>query len=359
MLLNDRYIGLMSGTSVDGVDAVLADFADSKVKAQGHVHLPFTPALREALQGLMQTGADEIERAGDASVALSKCYAEAVASLLVKTGMKAEQVAAIGAHGQTIRHRPERGFTTQLNAPAHLSELTGISVVADFRSRDVAAGGQGAPLVPAFHAAVFSGAAPRAVVNIGGIANVTLMAPLGSGEPVRGFDTGPGNTLMDAWCERHTGKAFDDGGAWGGTGRVDERLLETFLAEPYFDKPPPKSTGRELFNMTWLDAKLAAFGSSVAATDVQATLVALTARSIANAVGERECYVCGGGAFNTALMRQLPRAQSTQVLGVDPTQVEALAFAWLARQCFASESGNVPEVTGAKGPRILGAVYPA
>ena len=172
-------------------------------------------------------------------------------------------------------------------------------------------------------------------------------------------DTGPGNTLMDAWCERHTGKAFDDGGAWGATGRVDERLLETLLAEPYFDKPPPKSTGRELFNMTWLDAKLAAFGSSVAAADVQATLVALTARSIANAVGERECYVCGGGAFNTALMRQLPRAQSTQALGFDPMQVEALAFAWLARQCFASESGNVPEVTGAKGPRILGAVYPA
>ena len=359
MLLNDRYIGLLSGTSVDGVDAVLADFADSKVKTLGHVHLPFSPALREALQGLMQTGADEIERAGDASVALAKCYAEAVASLLVKTGMKAEQVAAIGAHGQTIRHRPERGFTTQLNAPAHLSELTGISVVADFRSREVAAGGQGAPLVPAFHAAVFSGAAPRAVVNIGGIANVTLMAPRGIGEPVRGFDTGPGNTLMDAWCERHTGKAFDDGGAWGATGRVDERLLAMLLAEPYFDKPPPKSTGRELFNMTWLDAKLTAFGSGVAATDVQATLVALTARSIANAVGERECYVCGGGAFNTALMRQLPRALSTQVLGVDPMQVEALAFAWLARQCFASASGNVPEVTGAKGPRILGAVYPA
>ena len=366
MLLNDRYIGLMSGTSVDGVDAVLADFANlenGQVKTLGHVHLPFAPALREALQSLMQSGADEIERAGDASVALVKCYAEAVAALLMKTGTKAQQVAAIGAHGQTIRHRPERGFTTQLNAPAHLSELTGISVVADFRSRDVAAGGQGAPLVPAFHAAVFSGAARRAVVNIGGIANVTLLPAFlpesGSSEPLRGFDTGPGNTLIDAWCERNTGRAFDDGGSWGATGRVDERLLAAMLAEPYFDKAPPKSTGRELFNMAWLDAKLATFGSNVAATDVQATLVALTARSIANAVGERECYVCGGGVFNTALMRQLPGAQSTQALGVDPMQVEALAFAWLARQCFAGAPGNVPDVTGAKGPRILGAVYPS
>ena len=359
MLLNERYIGLMSGTSVDGVDAVVADFSDDKVRTIGHVHVPFTPALRAQLQALMQPGADEIERAGDASVALAQAYADAVAQLLAKTNLVAKDIAAIGAHGQTIRHRPERGFTTQLNAPAHLSELTGISVVADFRSRDVAAGGQGAPLVPAFHAAVFQGDAPRAVVNIGGIANVTLLPAKGSTEPVRGFDTGPGNTLLDAWCERHTGRAFDDGGTWGATGRVDERLLAALLAEPYFGKAAPKSTGRELFNRAWLDAKLAAFGSSFAAADVQATLVALTARSIASAVGERECYVCGGGVFNAALMRQLPRALSTQALGVDPMQVEALAFAWLARQCFASAPGNVPEVTGAKGPRILGAVYPA
>lgn len=359
MLLNDRYIGLMSGTSVDGVDAVLADFSDIKIVTLGHVHLPFVPTLREVLQGLMTSGADEIERAGDASVALARCYASAVAALLDKAGVKSSQVAAIGAHGQTIRHRPERGFTLQINQPALIAELSGISVVADFRSRDVAAGGQGAPLVPAFHAAAFSGALPLAVVNIGGIANVTLLPVQGGSEPVRGFDTGPGNTLMDAWCERHTGKVFDDGGDWGATGHLNERLLAVLLADPYFDTAPPKSTGRELFNMTWLEAKLAAFGSSVAAADVQATLVALTARSIANAVGERECYVCGGGVFNAALMAQLPGAQSTQVLGVDPMQVEALAFAWLARQCFASAPGNVPEVTGAKGPRILGAVYPA
>ena len=359
MLLNERYIGLMSGTSVDGVDAVLADFANERVQTLAHAHLPFVPALREMLQGLMQSGVDEIERAGDASVALARVYADAVVAVLATAGLQAKDVAAIGAHGQTIRHRPERGFTTQLNAPAYLSELTGIAVVADFRSRDVAAGGQGAPLVPAFHAAVFTGDKPRAVVNIGGIANVTLLPARGGSERVRGFDTGPGNTLLDAWCERHTGNPFDDGGAWGAGGNVDQRLLAALLAEPYFIKAAPKSTGRELFNLAWLEAKLGALGSPVAAQDVQATLVCLTARSIAAVVGDRECFVCGGGVFNAALMQQLPQAQSTRALGVDPMQVEALAFAWLARQCFASAPGNVPEVTGAKGPRILGAVYPA
>jgi anhydro-N-acetylmuramic acid kinase len=359
MLLNDRYMGLMSGTSVDGVDAVLADFADGKVKTLGHVHLPFAPELRSALQSLMQSGADEIERSGDASVALAQCYAQAVASLLEKTGMKAGQVAAIGAHGQTIRHRPERGFTTQLNAPALLSELTGISVVADFRSRDVAAGGQGAPLVPAFHAAVFQGDLPRAVVNVGGIANVTLIPPNGSPEPVRGFDTGPGNTLMDAWIARQMGEEFDANGAWAETGAVNEALLARLLVEPYFFQAAPKSTGRELFNLAWLDAQLAALAKPVSAVDVMRTVAELTIRSVSAAVGERECYVCGGGVFNAVLMRGWPKANSTEVLGVAAMQVEALAFAWLARQCFASAPGNVPEVTGAKGPRILGAVYPA
>ncbi len=362
MLLTDRYIGLMSGTSVDGVDAVLADFADGQVKTLAHVHEAFAPALRGQLQALMASGTDEIERAGDASVALAKVYAEATAALLRKTGLKATDVAAIGAHGQTVRHRPERGFTLQINQPALLAELTGISVVADFRSRDVAAGGQGAPLVPAFHAAVFQGDKPRAVVNIGGIANVTLLPAKGSSEPVRGFDTGPGNTLLDAWCERHTGKPFDEGGVWGASGRIDVALLTRMLGEPYFAQAAPKSTGRERFNVAWLEAMLAGQGHALDAVDVQATLVALTARTIADTLhqtGIDECFVCGGGGFNAALMRALPGAQSTAVLGVDPMHVEALAFAWLARQCFASAPGNVPAVTGAKGPRILGAVYPA
>ncbi len=362
MLLNDRYIGLMSGTSVDGVDAVIADFSDYKVRTIGHVHAPFAPALRAQLQALMQSGADEIERAGDASVALAHAYADAVAQLLEKTNLAAKDIAAIGAHGQTIRHRPERGFTTQLNAPAHLTELTGIAVVADFRSRDVAAGGQGAPLVPAFHAAVFQGDKPRAVVNIGGIANVTLLPAKGSHGAVRGFDTGPGNTLLDAWCERHTGQPFDASGAWAAAGRVDALLLTSLLADPYFAQLAPKSTGRERFNLAWLDTALAVQGRTLAAVDVQATLASLTAMTINNALlahGVESCFVCGGGVFNRTLLRALLGAQSTSALGVDPMQVEALAFAWLARQCFASASGNLPLVTGAKGPRILGAVYPA
>ena len=362
MLLNERYIGLMSGTSVDGIDAVAADFSDDKARTLGHLHVPFAPLLRAQLQALMQSGTDEIERAGDASVALARAYADAVTQLLAKTGLAAKDIAAIGAHGQTIRHRPERGFTTQLNAPAHLSELTGIAVVADFRSRDVAAGGQGAPLVPAFHAAVFSGDTPRAVVNIGGIANVTLLPAKGSLEPVRGFDTGPGNTLLDAWCERHTGTAFDESGAWGAQGRVDAALLTRLLSDPYFAQPAPKSTGRERFNAAWLDAALVADGRALAAVDVQATLVELTAKTINSALvahGVASCFVCGGGVFNATLLRAILGAQSTSVLGVAPMQVEALAFAWLARQCFMSAPGNMPAVTGAKGPRILGAVYPA
>jgi len=358
MLLNERYIGLMSGTSVDGIDAVLADFAGGRVQTVAHEHVPFAPPLRTALQGLMQSGPDEVERAGDASVALARAYADAVKAVLARAGLPAREVAAIGAHGQTIRHRPERGFTWQLNHPALLAELTGIAVVADLRSRDVAAGGQGAPLVPAFHAAVFQSEAPRAVVNIGGIANVTLLPPRGGSEPVRGFDTGPGNTLLDAWCERHTGRALDDGGAWAASGTVCEPLLARLLHDPYFAQPAPKSTGRERFNLAWLDAQLPAF-AAVAPVDVQATLTALTARSIQLAVADAPVFVCGGGVFNQTLMRQLRQAQSTAALGVDPMQVEALAFAWLARQCFASEPGNLPAVTGAAGPRVLGAVYPA
>ncbi len=362
MLLNERYIGLMSGTSVDGVDAVVADFSDDTVRTPGHVYVPFSAPLRSQLQALMQSGPDEIERAGDASVALAQAYADAVTLVLAKTNLAAKDIAAIGSHGQTVRHRPERRFTLQINQPALLAELTGIAVVADFRSRDVAAGGQGAPLVPAFHAAVFQGSEPRVVVNIGGIANFTLIPAKGSTEPVRGFDTGPGNTLLDAWCERHTGKAFDEGGAWGAQGRVDAALLARLLADPYFAQAVPKSTGRERFNVAWLDAALATEGRALAAVDVQATLVALTVQSINAALsahGVANCFVCGGGVFNGPLMRALLGAQSTAVLGVDPMQVEALAFAWLARQCFASQPGNVPEVTGAKGPRILGAVYPA
>ncbi len=356
------FLGLMSGTSADGIDAVAARIDETGVATLGHVHRPYPATLRERVLSLMTVGADEIERAGAVSVALGHAYADAIETLIAEAQLDRPTIAAVGVHGQTIRHRPERGFTLQLNQPALVAERTGLTVVADFRSRDVAAGGQGAPLVPAFHAAIFTGPEPRAVVNVGGMANVTLLPPAGAAEPVIGFDTGPGNCLLDLWYEAHTGRPFDAGGAWAASGRVIGPLLDRMLADPYFGAPPPKSTGREVFDRAWLDRCLVDCGLQTTAPpeDVQATLLALTARSVLVATGDRPLYVCGGGVANEALMAALgPRAQSTAVLGVDPQQVEALAFAWLAERCLSGKPGNLPAVTGAAGPRVLGAVYPA
>ncbi len=356
------FVGLMSGTSADGIDAVAAHIDEAGVATLGHVHRPYPAALRERVLSLMTGGPDEIERAGETSVALGHAYADAIEALIAEARLDRQTIAAVGVHGQTIRHRPERGYTVQVNHPALVAERTGLTVVADFRSRDVAAGGQGAPLVPAFHAAVFTGPEPRAVVNVGGIANVTLLPPAEAAEPVIGFDTGPGNCLLDLWCEAHTERPFDAGGVWAASGRVLAPLLERMLADPYFGAPPPKSTGREVFDRAWLDRCLAECGLRTTARpeDVQATLVALTARSVLAATGDRALYVCGGGVANRALMAALgPRAQSTAVLGVDPQQVEALAFAWLAARRLAGLPGSLPAVTGAAGPRVLGAVYKA
>jgi anhydro-N-acetylmuramic acid kinase len=285
--------------------------------------------------------------------------------VLTAAGISAHELAAIGLHGQTVRHRPDLGYTTQLANPARLAEAIGATVVADFRSRDVAAGGQGAPLAPAFHAALFGMAdRHRAVVNIGGIANVTDLPPDGA---VRGFDTGPGNTLLDAWCEINTGAAYDRDGAWAAGGKVVGPLLETLSEEPYFALKPPKSTGRDRFNMVWLRRQLK---SSYAAADVQRTLVVLTARTIAAAIstyctGATEVLICGGGAHNKTLMRELEsvlsprRVDTTAGEGVPVDQIEALAFAWLARETLAARPGNIAAVTGARGARILGAIYPA
>ena len=345
------FIGLMSGTSLDGVDAVLASLAGSAPPVLLHaIHFAFPPALRKELLALTRAGDNEIERAGRAANQLSRLYAEAVAGLLDAGRIASEEVAAIGAHGQTVRHRPEAGFTLQLGAPALLAELTGIAVVADFRSRDVAAGGHGAPLVPAFHAATFGAARPRAVVNIGGIANVSCLPARGTPTPVRGFDCGPGNLLLDAWIHRHQGLALDRDGAWSSGGRVDEALLERLLADPYFDQSPPKSTGREHFNLGWLDARLT--GHELP-QDVQATLVALTAESIARAIvrwapESGEVLVCGGGARNAALMRALAArcggraVTSTEAHGIAPEHVEGLAFAWLAHMHLEHRAGNLP-----------------
>jgi anhydro-N-acetylmuramic acid kinase len=363
------YIGLMSGTSLDGVDGVLVDFADdAPLRVLAHCALPFGSSLREDLLALNSPGASELHRAGLASNALATLYAQVVGTLLQAGTTPAKAVTAVGVHGQTVRHRPREfdgvGYTVQLHGAARLVELCGIDVVTDFRSRDVAAGGQGAPLVPAFHAALF--AQPGAiltVLNLGGIANLTVQLP---GQPAVGFDCGPANVLMDAWCQRHRGTPFDRDGTWAAQGRVDAALLERLQSEPYFGRMPPKSTGRDLFNTRWLDARV----RHETPEDVQATLAELTAWSVAEDIRRHatqvgELLVCGGGALNAFLMdrlaAQLPGVQviSTSVRGLPPLQVEACAFAWLARAHVERQPGNLPSVTGARGPRVLGALYPA
>ena len=364
MSVSGLYIGLMSGTSLDGVDAAAVEFADSGLRLLGTSFIPYPDALRVALLALHDSGADELHRAAQLSLQLSRLYAEAVNELIAKKALKAGDIAAIGCHGQTVRHRPELGYTLQLGAPALLAELTSISVVADFRSRDIAAGGQGAPLVPAFHAALFSHSERhRAIVNIGGIANLTDL-PAGDPAGASGFDTGPGNLLMDAWAAKHLGTPCDTGGAWAASGRVVAALLETMLADPYFALCAPKSTGRDHFNFAWIKSHSLA---GLAPKDVQATLAELTARSIVHAVkasNANELWLCGGGAHNSELVRRIAAhlpdcpVGSTADLGLDPDWVEAAAFAWLAKQAMAHQSGNLPAVTGARAPRVLGAIYP-
>ncbi|MCA1246820.1 anhydro-N-acetylmuramic acid kinase [Massilia sp. MS-15] len=357
-------IGLMSGTSLDGVDGVLADFEGGAIRSVAAAFTPFPAALRSELMALQAASENELEREALAANGLALCYADCVRQLLPAAG---GPVAAVAVHGQTIRHRPELGFTRQTNNPALLAELSGIDVIADFRSRDIAAGGQGAPLVPAFHAAAFGkpGLA-RVVVNIGGIGNISILH--GDGR-VSGFDTGPGNVLMDLWIGRHLGKAYDEDGAWAASGTVHQPLLQALLDEPYFRQPAPKSTGRDLFHDGWLDAKLQGF-AALPPQDVMATLTRLTAVTIADAIraahaGIDAVHVCGGGAYNATLLRELGAAldgasvASTAALGIAPNRVEALAFAWLGHRFLQRQPGNLPAVTGARGPRILGALYPA
>lgn len=365
------YIGIMSGTSLDGVDVVLADLSGSAVRLVSHIRRDFAPELRTALAALQAPGQDELHRAAIASQHLGRTYALAITELLYRAGVEPEQVTAAGIHGQTVRHQPDAGYTIQLNAPATVAELTRIDVIADFRSRDVAAGGQGAPLVPGFHAAVFRAPVARAIVNIGGIANLTGIPAVASDEPIIGFDCGPGNVLLDSWAARHRGESFDRDGAWASRGHTHAGLLEALLDEPYFTRHPPKSTGRDLFNAGWLDRKLQCYdpGSTIEPADVQASLTRLTAITIAQSLHRfwpraHEVVVCGGGAFNATLMRMLAEecsptpVASSQGLGIAPDHVEALAFAWLAREHVEGRSGNLPVVTGARGARTLGARYP-
>lgn len=354
----------MSGTSLDGVNAALGDFRDDGVSLKATHFLPFSPELRGRLASLQASGNNELHSAAACGNELARLYAQAVTALLAGCGVSAEAVAAIGCHGQTVRHRPELGYTIQINHPALLAELTGITVVADFRSRDMAAGGQGAPLAPAFHRAAFGNRqAHRLIVNIGGMANLTDLPPDG---PVTGFDTGPGNVLMDGWIELHRGETFDRDGAWAESGKAIENLLKTLLNHEFFRRSPPKSTGRDAFNLDWLKHHLS---GDEAPADVQATLLVLTADTIADAAERycaraREVYLCGGGARNRALLHRLKKALAgkrvavTDELGIGADWVEALAFAWLARAALRKEPGNLPQATGARGPRVLGAVYP-
>jgi anhydro-N-acetylmuramic acid kinase len=376
--MGSLFIGLMSGTSLDGIDGVAVDFAatsaPARVQVVSHAKRALSPDLRARLAALNRSGDDEIHRAALAANALARDYAALVETLRTSAAVANAPIVAIGCHGQTIRHRPREfdgvGYTIQLNAPALLAELTGIDVIADFRSRDVAAGGQGAPLVPAFHRAIFGRAgATVAVLNLGGIANLTVLGP---GEAVIGFDCGPANTLLDLWCERSSGRAFDSDGATAARGIVDPRLLDALLAEPYFALAPPKSTGLDLFNASWLDARLDAADARarLRPEDVQATLAQLSAEVVAaacrrHAPSAGELVVCGGGAFNADLMARLGRALAPIAVvasgarGLPPDQVEASAFAWLARAFVERQAGNVATATGAAGPRILGALYPA
>jgi len=364
----------MSGTSLDGIDAVLAKIGpNGQASAVEAVSMSFAPDLRKALFELQTPGPNELDRERRAGNALALAYAEAVVTLLNKANLQASDITAIGAHGQNIRHQPHLGdlaYTHQTLNPALLAEKTGIDVIADFRSRDLAAGGQGAPLVPAFHAQQFSATQSIAVLNIGGIANLTLLP---NGGEITGFDCGPGNMLMDAWIHQHQGNAFDENGKWALQGKVNSELLARMLSDPFFAKAPPKSTGRDDFHLNWLQEKLGDVNHSI--EDVQATLLHLSAHSalealVRHAPQTQKLIVCGGGARNQALMNLLKvKAQhffkepleitTSDSVGIDPQLVEGLAFAWLAWAHKEKRPANLPAVTGAKGPRILGACYPA
>jgi len=369
----------MSGTSLDGADGVLARIDDAgRLQVLAHDFVPFDSTFRSELLSLNSSGPDELHRSALVGNQIARHYAEVVAALLQRTGLQASQVNAMGAHGQTVRHRPLEfdadasrhqaavGYTLQLINPALLAELTNIDVVADFRNRDLAAGGQGAPLVPAFHQGVF--AQPDrcvAVLNIGGIANLSVLKADGS---VLGWDCGPGNALMDFWCARHTGQAFDRDGAWAKTGQLQPALLSSLASDAFLHKPPPKSTGRDLFNPAWLQQHLALL-EGLQPADVQATLCAFTALAcsqdlLRHAPEACQLVVCGGGALNSELMRQIEAhlpdvpVLNSEAFGLPPLQVEAAAFAWLAFKTVRRETSSLPSVTGAQGARILGAIYP-
>ena len=370
------YVGLMSGTSVDSVDAAVIALPPDGSLLKAAVHYAIPAALRAEIQALCRAGekppSGELEGAMGVDTELGRLFAEAALAVIEQSGISKSSIRAIGSHGQTVRHRPDgrRPFSIQLANPSVIAEATGITTVADFRARDIAVGGQGAPLASAFHNAMFrSSSRNRAVVNIGGIANVTFL-PADTRTSVLGFDTGPGNTLLDQWIRSARGLDYDDEGHWADGGTANAELLKHLLGDPYFKKAPPKSTGRELFNLEWLQVRLNKLGGALNPQTVQATLLQLTATTIAQAIAGLspkvdEAYVCGGGTHNSALVAALAKAlgkiplRTTRDLGLDPDWVEAATFAWLAHQTLEGQPGNLPSVTGAKRPVVLGGIYRA
>ena len=360
------YVGVMSGSSLDGLDFALVE-QDDRPRLLGTYYIPMPDDLRAELLGLCSSGPDELARAGIAEQKWVRLAAQGVLALLDQQKVLAGEIRAIGSHGQTIRHEPARGFTVQIGNPALLAELTGITVVSDFRKRDIAAGGQGAPLVPAFHEALFDDNKDyRAVLNVGGFSNLSLIE---IDKPVSGFDSGPGNVLLDAWIQAQRGLSYDKDGAWGESGTVNADLLKSMLSDQFFQTKGPKSTGREVFNLGWVHHHMFQL-PTLKPEDVQATLLEVTALSITESLQSaqaqtKELLVCGGGAHNEALMKRLAallpntKVSSTAEFGVDPDWVEAMAFAWLAHCALESVPANRPSVTGAEGLRVLGAIYPA
>jgi anhydro-N-acetylmuramic acid kinase len=364
------YIGLMSGTSADAVDVVAVDFAENNTHLLASHSVPLPANLRHNIYALASPSHNEIDQLGELDQQLGELFAATINVLIAEHGLNAANCVAIGSHGQTIRHRPPltspHPFTLQVGDPNLIAQRTGITTIADFRRRDMAAGGHGAPLVPAFHQALFhSKDKDRVIVNIGGMANITWLPAKGD---VSGFDTGPGNVLMDAWVLKCLNKTYDANGAWAATGQPHPELLAALLRHPFFQQLPPKSTGREAFNLNWLELTQKTLQTTVSNADIQATLLALTAISISNCIKrmtdkEVDVFVCGGGAYNARLMdelqQQLPNSKvaSTARLGIAPEWVEAMAFAWLAKQTMNRQTGNLPAVTGAREGVILGGVY--
>ncbi len=364
---NELFIGLLSGTSVDGIDAGLFEFgASNNIILRGSYHQPYPPEIRDAILRLSQPGDNEIDRMGALDIAIGELFAKAASTVIKQEGIPSKRIKAIGSHGQTIRHRPNQkhAFSLQVGDPNTIAQTSGITTVADMRRMDIAAGGQGAPLAPAFHqAAFYTSSERRCIINIGGISNISVLHD--DCNKVVGYDTGPGNILMDSWVSTHRHRDYDENGDWAKTGSVNDALLHQLMSHPYLQKTFPKSTGREDFNRAWLEQVLSKL-SPITAEDVQASLCEFTALSLSQSIQDHvidAAYICGGGAHNQTLMQRISahlpdiKVDTTSALKINPDWVEAGLFAWLAKQRIDGRKTNLTSVTGASHSTVLGAIY--